>query len=185
VNNSTTEQVLATMKTEANLQSRQLQTTLNQLAESLGILQHEMAKHHQQFAQQLKIESDMILDFLEIYDRLYAGYAIMKQYQPAATLFSFSNEQDIGFITSLMQGQAMTLNRFEQVLQRHQVTPIETIGKILDPLIMTAVATVSRKDQKHGVVVEELRKGFLIQNRVLRLAEVKVNKRPDGGSDEI
>ena len=70
----------------------------------------------------------------------------------------------------------MTLRRFEQLLHEHQVKAIECVGKLLDPMSMKAVETASDADIDNGMVLEELRKGFLYQDQVLRLAEVKVNK---------
>lgn len=70
----------------------------------------------------------------------------------------------------------MTLKRFEQLLQRHQVYAIDCVGKPLDPRTMSAVEISQDPKLDNGIVIEELRKGFLFENNVLRLAEVKVNK---------
>jgi molecular chaperone GrpE len=61
-------------------------------------------------------------------------------------------------------------------LQRYQVLPIDCVGKALDPHTMNAVEIAHDPKVANGTVVEELRKGFLFENEVLRLAEVKVNK---------
>ena len=71
----------------------------------------------------------------------------------------------------------MTLKRFEQLLQRHNVQAIDCIGKLLDPCTMSAVEIDRNPKLENGIVIEELRKGFLFEGNVLRLAEVKVNKR--------
>ena len=70
----------------------------------------------------------------------------------------------------------MTLKRFEQLLQRHNVYAIDCVGKLLDPRTMSAVEISHDPKLENGIVVEELRKGFLFEENVLRLAEVKVNK---------
>ena len=70
----------------------------------------------------------------------------------------------------------MTLKRFDQLLQRHNVQAIDCIGKLLDPSTMSAVEIDRNPKLENGIVIEELRKGFLFEGNVLRLAEVKVNK---------
>jgi molecular chaperone GrpE len=47
---------------------------------------------------------------------------------------------------------------------------------MLDPVTMTAVETGNNLKVENGIVLEELRKGFLYKDQVLRLAEVKVNR---------
>ena len=176
---------MAGLKTEVKLGSRQAKSTLDQLGgllETLQLdnktLQAELLQYQERLKEQKQdIQRSMILETLEVYDRLYAGFSVLEQYHPVSSLFNHSKKQDMRYIGSLKEGQAMTIKRFEQFLHRYQVKPIETLGKIMDPLTMTAVATVNREDLEHGVVIEELRKGFLLQNSVLRLAEVKVNKK--------
>ena len=70
----------------------------------------------------------------------------------------------------------MTLKRFENLLQRHNVYAIDCMGKLLDPRTMSAVEISHDPKLGNGIVIEELRKGFLFEENVLRLAEVKVNK---------
>jgi molecular chaperone GrpE len=92
------------------------------------------------------------------------------------SLFKHSKKKDVRFINRVKEGQIMTVSRFEQLLQHYQVQEIECIGKRLDPLTMIAVNTAKDTALESGIVIEELRKGFLYQGQILRLAEVTVNK---------
>lgn len=74
------------------------------------------------------------------------------------------------------EGQEMTLRRLEQTLAARQVLPMDVIGKPLDPRMARAVQVVRYEGVAEGVVVAELRKGFLWGDGLLRLAEVVVNK---------
>ena len=47
---------------------------------------------------------------------------------------------------------------------------------MLDPHTMNAVEIDRDPKIDNGIVLEELRKGFLFEDQVLRIAEVKVNK---------
>lgn len=179
---------MAGLKAEVKAESRHMKTMLDQFSISLETLQcdnkaltEELNRYQQRLVElkrntQQETERKIILEFLDIYDRLAAGIAVLRKYQPVDSLFSHSKKQDKRFINSLREGQDMSINRLEQLLQSYQVRAIDTKGKTLDPLTMTAVATVNNKNLPQGLIVEEIRKGFYFENSVLRLAEVKVNK---------
>ena len=118
----------------------------------------------------------MMLDLVDIYDRLTSGLQILHNYRPVRKLFKRSRDREIHFIERFSEGQRMTVKRFEQMLRSYQVRPIECIGKPLDPNTMAAVAIEHDPKLGNGIVLEELRKGFLYKEQVLRIAEVKVNK---------
>lgn len=175
---------MAGLKTEVKVQSRHFKSTLDTLAETLTLVQadnkalsDELALHGE-LLQQQRSETlrTVLLDIVDIYDRLTVGSGMLQNYRPVASLFGHSKKQDIDFIESFKEGQAMTLRRFEQLLQRHGVYPIVCVGKLLDPHTMSAVEIGNNVKLENGVVLEELRKGFLFEEQVLRLAEVKVNK---------
>lgn len=71
-------------------------------------------------------------------------------------------------------GVEMTLKGFLEALARMGVQPIEAVGAAFDPRYHEAVQRVD-SDQPEGVVVEQLQKGFLWQDRVLRASLVKVS----------
>ncbi len=161
-----------------------MKTMLDQFSVSLETLRNDnqtlaqqLHSYKERLAEQKRdTERKMLMEILDVYDRLTAGLQVLQNYRPVDALFNHSKKQDIRFIKSLREGQQMSVQRLEQVLQSHQVRAIETQGKILDPQTMTAVATVSNEKLLQGMVVEELRKGFYYGDDLLRLAEVKVNK---------
>jgi molecular chaperone GrpE len=175
---------MAGLRSEVKAESRHFKTTLDTLSDALTTLQTdnkalagELAAHGEHL-QQMRSETlrTVLLDIVDIYDRLTVGFGILQNYHPASSLFSHSKKQDVRFIKSFKEGQSMTLKRFEQLLQRHNVSAIDCIGKPLDPRTMSAVEISHDPKLDNGIVIEELRKGFLFEENVLRLAEVKVNK---------
>jgi molecular chaperone GrpE len=175
---------MAALSAEVKTQSRHYKTTVDTLSESLTTLQTdnnalivELAKYETRLQQQrIEVLRTVLLEMIDIYDRLAAGSSILQKYHPVSSLFGQSKKQDVEFIASFKAGQVMTLNRFEQLLQRYQVYPIECVGHLLNPRTMTAVEVAHDAKLENGIVIEELRKGFLFEDQVLRLAEVKVNK---------
>lgn len=175
---------LAGLKTEVKAESRQFKTTLDTLSEAVAqletdnqVLVKELANVAERMQQQrLETERAMLLDWLDVYDRLSEGHKALQNYRPVDSLFNHSKKQDRRFIKSLAQGQEITLQRFEQLLSRRKVYPIECLGKPFDAGTMNTIAIASNPQFDNGRVLEELRKGFMFEDKVLRLAEVKVNK---------
>ena len=175
---------MAGLRSEVKAESRHFKTTLDTLDNALTTVQtankalaDELAAHSERL-QQMRSETlrMLLLDIVDIYDRLSAGFGVLQNYHPVSSFFNHSKKQDIRFIKSFKEGQSITLKRFEQLLQRHNVSSIDCIGKLLDPRTMSAVEIDHDPKLDNGIVIDELRKGFLFENHVLRLAEVKVNK---------
>ena len=68
--------------------------------------------------------------------------------------------------------------QFTQVLARNGVRQIETTGKKFDHGLHEALMTGKEGSEEDDVVLEEFRKGYTINGKVLRPAKVKVNKKP-------
>ncbi len=175
---------MAALKTEVKTESRQYKATLDSLSAALETvtsdnqaLTTELALHEQLLAKQKnEMLKTMLTEMVDLYDKFQTGLEMVKSYQPQRGLFKRSRKKDVRYIQSIQDGQQISLKRFEQLLQRHQVEIIECQGEPFNPQTMAAIETGFNLEQENGVVLEELRKGFLHQGRVLRPAEVKVNK---------
>ena len=66
--------------------------------------------------------------------------------------------------------------KLEDLLTRYGVTPIAAVGADFDPNLHQAVIHEESADHREGEVIEELRKGYLIGDRLLRPSMVKVAK---------
>ena len=175
---------LTVLKTEVKTESRQFKQTLETLSTALDMVKEEnkrlvaeLESSHQRLIEQHdKMMRTILLELIEIYDRLSASVDILQGYRSVNRLFKHSKKKDIRFIHRFKEGQLMTVSRFMQLLQHYQVEEIDCVGQRLDPTMMIAVEVEKDKAKDNGVVLAALRKGFLYQNKVLRLAEVKVNK---------
>ena len=56
------------------------------------------------------------------------------------------------------------------------VKEIEAMGKQFDPKTMEAIMTTSIMEEEEGVVVEVMQKGYIYNDKVIRVAMVKVNE---------
>ena len=79
---------------------------------------------------------------------------------------------------TLIQGVEMTLDKLKRVLEKEGVSPIESLGKPFDPSKHDAVSKVEKDDAKGCTVVEEMRKGYCMKEKVIRPSVVKVAVKP-------
>jgi molecular chaperone GrpE len=86
---------------------------------------------------------------------------------------------------TVIQGVEMTLKKLKKVLESEGVSPIECVGKPFDPSKHNAVATVEKEDVKECTIVEEVRKGYTMREKVIRPSIVKVVVKPSKSQREM
>jgi molecular chaperone GrpE len=78
---------------------------------------------------------------------------------------------------ALLQGVKMTVGMFRDVLGRYGVTPIESLGKIFNPEFQEAIAALNDPDKQPNSIIDELERGYMYQDKLLRPAKVVVSTR--------
>tara|TARA_B100000965_G_scaffold214158_1_gene179009 strand:- start:24 stop:650 length:627 start_codon:yes stop_codon:yes gene_type:complete len=63
------------------------------------------------------------------------------------------------------------------ILKKNNIYPIESIGKKLDPNLHQAMMEVENEDKDNGVIIQEIQKGFIMKDRLLRPSLVAVAKK--------
>jgi molecular chaperone GrpE len=74
------------------------------------------------------------------------------------------------------KGVELIHSKLNDVLRKQGVRPIEALGKDFDPTVHQAVSSESSPNHRDGEVTEELRRGYMLGERLLRPAMVKVAK---------
>jgi molecular chaperone GrpE len=74
------------------------------------------------------------------------------------------------------KGVELVHQQMMELLRRRGVKPIQAIGADFDPRFHEAVAHEASGDHREGEVMEELRRGYTLGERLLRPAMVKVAK---------
>jgi molecular chaperone GrpE len=77
----------------------------------------------------------------------------------------------------LMKGVEMTYNEFKKILERNGLTPIKAVGKKFDPFAHEILIKEKRDDCEEGMILEELQRGYMFQDKVIRYSKVKVSGR--------
>lgn len=71
-------------------------------------------------------------------------------------------------------GVSMIYKQLLGILEKLQVTPIEAEGKEFDPAFHNAVLHIEDENLEDNMVAEELQKGYLYKEKVIRYSMVKV-----------
>jgi molecular chaperone GrpE len=79
---------------------------------------------------------------------------------------------------SLQAGLSMICQQLKGVLAEHGLEELEAVGKPFDPNLHEALSQKETPDVPEGQVVQQLRKGYKLRDRLLRPASVVVAKQP-------
>jgi len=84
----------------------------------------------------------------------------------------------------VIQGVEMTLKKLKKVLEKEGVSPIECLGKHFDPSKHNAVAKIEKEGAEGCTVIEEVRKGYTMREKVIRPSIVRVMVKPVSEPEE-
>lgn len=131
---------------------------------------------------------------LDLRDRLLRGLTTSRDHLDRARrgvgsswlmyLFGKPVAELLQTIEALEEGYLLTLERVDQRLADDGVSEIECVGRPFDARRMLAVAIERREDHEAGEVLEVLRRGYRRGDELIRCAEVRVARWPDGDGEE-
>ena len=79
--------------------------------------------------------------------------------------------------TPLREGIELTIKSFKDALSKHGVKEVDAeIGTIFDPAVHEAIMMDSTAEYENNAITLCVQKGYLLNDRVIRPAKVKVNK---------
>lgn len=79
----------------------------------------------------------------------------------------------------LVAGLDATGRELATVFGKHGIEPIEAIGEELDPNRHQAMVEIPTDEAEPGVIIQQMQRGYMIKDRLLRPALVGVAKKPD------
>ena len=80
-------------------------------------------------------------------------------------------------LPTFLKGVEMILAHLYDLLKGHGVRPVESVGKSFDPNYHEALMQVEDGKVAEHTILEELQKGYTMNDRVIRTAKVKVSKK--------
>jgi molecular chaperone GrpE len=167
---------MAALRSEVRTESRLVKDTLDLVRDVVGRAETERARVAE-LEREAALLKPLLIDLIEVRDRLAAGVAGPSP--TAAAPSPWYRHLLRGPDTTAdawREGLRMTLGRFDRVLRDRGVVPIDLTGKPFDPRLARAVGTTADAGLENGIVVQEVRSGFLWEGELLRPADVMVNK---------
>ena len=77
------------------------------------------------------------------------------------------------------EGLKLILNNLENFFEKEQVTYIDCLGKQFDHNFHHALSTIETEEHEDGKIVEEIKKGYMINGKLLRPSQVIVAKKKE------
>jgi molecular chaperone GrpE len=109
------------------------------------------------------IKAELLLKFLNIRDDYLRALSVARQSK---------SEQIV-----VIEGLEGILKNIDSLLASEGVREIETIGTPFDPNVHDAIAYSARDDLAENTVTAEIRKGYMLNGRVLRPSLVEISKK--------
>ena len=70
------------------------------------------------------------------------------------------------------------------ILSKNGITPLESIGKKLDPNFHQAMIEIDDDQKEPGTIIQEIQKGFMMKDRLLRPSLVGVSKKTENKEEK-
>lgn len=108
----------------------------------------------------------------------YRAQSIISDLLPAIDNFERALKMDVDNeqAKSLKQGVEMVYRSLLDALKNEGVEVIEAVGQEFDPHLHQAVMQAEDENFGPNIVVEEFQKGYMLKDRIIRPAMVKVNQ---------
>jgi molecular chaperone GrpE len=150
----------------------QLQNEVDRLKAERDQLVDRLARLQAEFENARKRETRERTDF-----RDFAVSGAVEQFLPILDNFQLALGSS-GSVEQLRAGIELILKQMEDVLRSLNVVPVETVGARFDPRVHEALESVDRTDLPDHQVLEEVRRGYRIRDRLLRPALVRIVNNP-------
>ena len=105
--------------------------------------------------------------------REYAVANTVEQFLPVLDNFQLALKST-GSAEQLRAGVELIVKQMEEALRGISVQPVEAVGAPFDPRVHEALEMVERSDVPDHQVIEEVRRGYRMRERLLRPALVRV-----------
>jgi len=80
---------------------------------------------------------------------------------------------------TIINGLEGVLKNLDNVLKEEGIVEIDVLGKSFDPNLHEAVSFVDSVELPENTITTEIRKGYMLSDRVIRPSLVEVSKRPN------
>jgi molecular chaperone GrpE len=144
------------------------QEEYDRLKAERDLLFDRLARLQAEFDNSRKREAKERADF-----RDFSVANAVEQFLPVLDNFQLALKSQ-GSAEQLRAGVELIVKQMEEALRGLNVQPVETVGTTFDPKVHEALEMVERNDVPDHQVLEEVRRGYKIRERLLRPALVRI-----------
>jgi molecular chaperone GrpE len=166
--------------------SRQEPTVVGPSGASAGEFERLKGEHEQLFDRMARLQAEFDnarkREARERQDfREFAVAGAVEQFLPVIDNFQLALKAG-GTAEQLRAGVELIVKQMDDVLKALNVQPVETVGAHFNPHVHESIDSVERVDLPDQQVLEEVRRGYKIKDRLLRPALVRVVHNSQSGS---
>jgi len=152
-----------------NIELEQLRGERDALASQLAQSQDRLARLQAEFDNARKREVKERQD-----TRDYAVQSAVEPFLSVMDNFQLALKAD-GSAEQLRTGVELILKQMEEALKNLQVQPVESVGAEFDPRVHEALGSVETSEFPDHHVMEEIRRGYKLRDKLLRPALVRIS----------
>jgi molecular chaperone GrpE len=154
---------LESVKSELRRARESSESSLNKIRYLMADFDNYRKQMEKQLASKAEsIKAELLLKFLNIRDDYIRALSMAKQ--------SKSDKEVV------IEGLEGILKNIDSLLASEGVREIEAVGTPFDPNVHDAIAYSERDDLAENTVTAEIRKGYMLNGRVLRPSLVEISK---------
>jgi molecular chaperone GrpE len=157
---------------EINAELEQLRSERDQLALQLTQAQDRLARLQAEFDNTRKREAKERQDV-----RDYAIQSAVEPFLGVLDNFALALKSD-GDVEQLRTGVQLIVKQMDDALRGLNVQPVEAIGAQFDPRIHEALGSIETLEHPDHQVLEEIRRGYKLRDKLLRPALVRIASNP-------
>ena len=166
--NETNETETAHADTNASAETSDITTELEQLRGERDQLVDRLARLQAEFDNARKREIKERQD-----TRDYAIQSAVEPFLGVLDNFALALKAD-GDVAQLRTGVQLIVKQMEEALRTLNVQPVEAVGAHFDPRIHEALGSIETLEHPDHQVLEEIRRGYKLRDKLLRPALVRI-----------
>ncbi len=166
------ESELETKQENENKEEQTLETKVSELEEKLVRLYAEMENQRRRYEKERE-------DAFE-----YGGFSLAKETlnlidnleRSKITIEKDESIKNSDALKKIINHLDIIYKDMMTILKKNNISPIDSIGKKLDPNLHQAMMEIEDENKDSGIIIQEIQKGFMMKNRLLRPSLVAVSK---------
>jgi molecular chaperone GrpE len=166
-----TEEQMESLKEALETEKKRSEEYLAQLKYAKADIENLKKRFDRQMAEVKEYANErIVIELLDVVDELE---------------LAIESGRSSGATEALIQGVEMTLKKLRKILENEGVAPIKCLGEPFDPSKHSAVAKTEEEGVEGCKIVEEVRKGYMMREKVIRPSIVKVVVKPSKSQEEM